>query len=73
MSLASDTDSPSDGGTRDGTGHRPDALVDELEQRIRELHEGEERDFGEFGRLDWLILVVVALILPILLVIRFAP
>lgn len=75
MSLAPDTEAPPGSATRDGSGavSRADALVDELERRIRELQERNERDFGEFSRIDWLILVFGALIVPILLVIRFAP
>jgi hypothetical protein len=75
MSLASDTQPPpravADDAERPAT--RADALVDELERRIRELHEHEEHEFGNFTRLDWLILLLGAVIVPILLVIRFAP
>jgi hypothetical protein len=46
---------------------------DELERRIHELHGHEEQEFGNFTRLDWLILLLGAVVVPILLVIRFAP
>jgi hypothetical protein len=74
MSLAADTDSstPAERQAEAGTS-RGDALVDELERRIHELAGHGEDDLGEFTPMDWVILVLGALVVPILLVIRFAP
>lgn len=41
-------------------------LVEDLERRIEVLENLEEREFGSFTRLDYLILIVGAVLLPIL-------
>jgi hypothetical protein len=69
MNTAADTERQS---PADVHAHR-DALVDELERRIHELAGHGEDDLGEFTPIDWVILVLGALVVPILLVIRFAP
>jgi hypothetical protein len=74
MSLAPDTDRASrDSQPGDPVPVQRDALVAELERRILELDEHDEPDFGGFNAVDWLILVLGAVVVPILLVIRFAP
>jgi hypothetical protein len=50
-----------------------DALVAELERRILELDDHDEPEFGGFNAIDWVILLLGAVIVPILLIIRFAP
>jgi hypothetical protein len=69
MSTAADTERQS---AADVHPHR-DALVAELEQRIDELVGHDEAELGGFSTVDWIILVLGALVVPILLVIRFAP
>lgn len=74
MSLAADTDSstPAERQADAGTPRR-DALVLELERRILELDDHDEPEFGRFSAVDWVILLLGAVVVPILLVIRFAP
>jgi hypothetical protein len=55
-----------------GTAAR-DALVADLEQRIRELDERDDEDFGAFNRMDWVILVLLSMVLPFFLLLHFAP
>lgn len=74
MSLAPDMDRASpDSQPGEPIPVQRDTLVAELERRIRELDEHDEPDFGGFSGIDWLILLLGAVVVPILLVIRFAP
>lgn len=75
MGLSADTEHPARTAVPDAgrPASRADALVDELEQRIRDLHERGEHEFGNFTRLDWLILLLGAVVVPVLFVIAFAP
>ena len=41
-------------------------IVEDLEQRIDTLQNMEDDDFGTYGRLDHIILVLAAVILPII-------
>jgi hypothetical protein len=55
-----------------GTAAR-DALVADLEERIRELEERDDADFGRFSRLDWVILVLLSIVAPFVVLYHFAP
>lgn len=46
--------------------HPDDELANELRKRIDTLDSMEESAFGAFTRLDWVILIVIALVLPTL-------
>jgi hypothetical protein len=75
MHPATEADRPSPGGIQTGSPtpvHR-DTLVAELERRILELDDHDEPDFGGFNAVDWLILLLGAVVVPILFVILFAP
>ena len=39
-------------------------LVLDLEQRIDELQRMGDAELGTFGRLDWLILILIAIVIP---------
>jgi len=65
MSTADDTHA--------GAAVHRDALVAELEQRLDELAGHDETELGGFSAIDWIILVLGALVVPLLFVIRFAP
>lgn len=41
-------------------------LVEDLEQRIHQLETQPEEDFGTFRRLDYVVLVIGAVVLPVL-------
>ena len=41
-------------------------LVLDLEQRIDELQHMGDDELGTFGRLDWLILILIAIVIPII-------
>ena len=71
MSLPLATDTAAGEG-EPAAAHR-EALVAELEQRIRELDTHAEDEFGEFSRLDWLFLLLGAVVIPFLFVLWFAP
>jgi hypothetical protein len=43
----------------------PASLAD-LERRIDRMQDMGDDDLGTFGRLDWIILVVIAIILPVI-------
>jgi hypothetical protein len=47
-------------------------IVDELERRIDELDDLEDDAVGRFTRLDWVICVIGAVVLPSLALIWFA-
>lgn len=46
--------------------HPDDELANELRRRIKTLDSMEESAFGAFTRIDWVILIVVAVVLPTL-------
>ena len=50
-----------------------DPRTRELVRRIEELEAHDEGAFGHFTVWDWLICIASAVVLPILLVLRFAP
>jgi len=45
----------------------------ELERRIEELEASDEAAFGYFTAWDWALCIVFAVVMPLLLVWRFAP
>ena len=60
-------------GAKAGGASPPDALVVELEQRLRELEQADDGAFGEFTGRDWLLLLAGAVVIPGLLLAWFAP
>lgn len=47
-------------------GNEDQELVEDLQQRIHELETQDEADFGTFRRVDYVILAIGAVILPVL-------
>jgi len=41
-------------------------LVLDLEQRIDEIQRMGDDELGTFGRLDWIILILIAIVIPII-------
>ena len=41
-------------------------LVLDLEQRIDELQDMGDDELGTFGRLDWFILILIAIVIPVI-------
>ena len=41
-------------------------LVADLEQRIEKMQNMGDEELGTFGRLDWLILIVTAIVIPVI-------
>lgn len=44
-------------------------LVLDLEQRIDRMQEMDDADLGTFNRLDWLILILISIVIPIIAVV----
>jgi hypothetical protein len=44
-------------------------LVLDLERRIDELQRMGDDELGTFGRLDWLILVLIAIVIPVIAIV----
>ena len=44
-------------------------LVLDLEQRIDELERMGDAELGTFGRLDWLILILIAIVIPVIAIV----
>lgn len=56
-----------------GQSARVDALHDELHRRIEELRTHHEHEFGTFHALDWILIVLGCLLLPIACYLWFLP
>jgi len=50
-----------------------EAIVRDLERRLRILESADEERFGEFGALDWTVSVLAFLVAPLVLVWWGAP
>jgi hypothetical protein len=59
-------------GRQIGRGHT-DALHDELHRRIEELRAHHDDDFGRFHALDWALIVVGCVLVPLALYVWFLP
>ncbi len=66
-------DRPNRAADRPGASVHHDALHDELHRRIEELRAHHEDDFGRFHRLDWLLIVLGFVLLPLGLYLWFLP
>ena len=44
-------------------------LVLDLERRIDELQRMGDDELGTFGRLDWLILILIAIVIPVIAIV----
>lgn len=44
-------------------------LVLDLEKRIDAMQDMDESQLGTFGRLDWIILIVVSIIIPVIVLV----
>ena len=55
------------------TTEHDDLREHELERRIEELETSDEAAFGHFTAWDWTLCIVFAVVMPLLLVWRFAP
>jgi hypothetical protein len=43
------------------------SLCEELERRIRIIESTDESSFGEFTRLDWIVLLLIGVVLPVVM------
>jgi hypothetical protein len=50
-----------------GQEREEDALREELERRIRILETVDESTLGRLNRLDWVVLILLGLVLPVIL------
>lgn len=50
-----------------------DPLHEELHDRIEELRAHHENDFGSFHALDWILIVLAFVVLPLTLYLWFRP
>lgn len=44
-------------------------LVSNLEQRIDEMQSTGDAELGTFSRLDWLILILISIVIPVIVVV----
>lgn len=44
-------------------------LVTDLEQRINKIQQMNETELGTFNRIDWLVLILICLVIPVIAVV----